>query len=399
MFRNVTCKTTPVQRSRGHTAIGGAAYRAGVNLKAKGVGPNGEDKWYRYSPKGIVVRESFILTPHGAPEFAADRAELWNRVEAMETHKNARLGRDIELGLAYELTHKEQRAAVVEFAQREFVDKGFVVDVSIHNYGRTIPAIGASEVQAQRIRDWAAAGIPFFSKQDAKGQESVHVMEMADRSGQVTGFKLYQPHAHVRATPRPCIDGEFARDKYAAREMNHSNKAMQWRYEWPRLQNTYLERAGADVRVTSTSEQEDQFPDIRFLGDGRKDKTRAVAERAHELDAPQTKRHEEVLSVREADEAFRQVHNDTIKETFTEIESSTGSSSEEGAQARLGLWWQRQSERFSQWRFDFKDAAEEWRERLAQQANRLQKRVGSAWRAGKDREIDPAQKNHSDVDR
>jgi hypothetical protein len=376
MMRNVTCKTTPVQRSRGHSAVGGAAYRAGQNIKARGQGPDGTDKWFRYSPKAIVVREAFIMTPPNAPDYASDRSELWNRVEEMETRKNSRLGRDLHLGLAYELSHDEQRALVEEFAQREFVEKGFIVDVAIHNYGRTIPAIGASEEHKQRIREWAKADLPFLSREDAQEREDVHVMEMRNRDGAVTGYKLYQPHAHLRVTPRPVVNGAFDRDKYAARDMNRHDKAMEWRYEWPKLQNTYLERAGADVRVTSTSTEEDQFPDIRFLGKGAKSETRTIEQRAEQLSDEQRSVHEEKLEAKEADELFRQMHNDSIKETFVELENPQGSQSAHGERTRVALWWHNTSARFNQWRFDFREKADEWRDRFEQHKERIRQVIG-----------------------
>jgi len=284
----------------------------------------GEDKWFRYSPKGLVVRESFILTPEDAPEYATNRSELWNRVEEIETRKNARLGRDMELGLAYELDHDQQRELVTKFAQREFVDRGFVVDVAIHNYGRTLPAMGGSEDQAQRIREWAQSDIPFLSKDDADGRSDQHVMEMTNRDGDVTGYKLYQPHAHLRVTPRVCEGGEFVNDKKASRELNRHDRAMQWRYEWPKLQNDYLETAGSDVRVTSTSAQD----------------------------------------------------NEGIKETFLELEEPAGSESEQGEQTRVALWWHNTAARFNAWRFEFREQASEWRERFEHQKTRIRQVIG-----------------------
>ena len=81
--------------------MGGAAYRAGENIKARGQGEDGADKWFRYANRSVVVREAFIMAPDDAPEFVSDRSELWNRVEEMETHKKARLGREVQLGRAY----------------------------------------------------------------------------------------------------------------------------------------------------------------------------------------------------------------------------------------------------------------------------------------------------------
>lgn len=378
MTRNVTCKTTPVSRAKGHTAIGGAAYRAGENLKAIGVGENGEDKWYRYSPKAVVVRETFILRPDGAPEFTDDRAALWNHVEAMETRANARLGRDVNLGLAYELDHDEQRDLIVEFATREFVEKGFVVDVSIHNYGRTIPSVGAPDDQAQRLRDWAAADIPFLEKDEAQGVSDVHVMIMRNRQGDATGYKLYQPHAHLRVTPRPCVDGEFAKDKYASREMNRHEKAMEWRYEWPKLQNAYLEQAGSEVRVTCTSDTEDQFPDLRFLGKNDKSQTRTIEQKRDHLSEEQREIHDAKSEAKEADEMFRQMHNESIRDTYLEMEASALEPADEGAERRVALWWHNMSRCFGQWRTDLRDVAEEWRTRFEQQKQRIARAIG--WR-------------------
>lgn len=376
MERNVRCYTTPVQRSKGHSAVGGAAYRAGVNLKARGQGEDGKDKWFRYSPKGIVVREAFIMRPEGSPDYTADRGELWNGVEEMETNKRARLGRDVELGFAYELNHDEQRALVREFAQREFVDKGFIVDVAIHNYGRTLPAIGGSEDNKQKLRDWAQDGIPFVNREDAEGRSDVHVMEMTNRDGAVTGYKLYQPHAHVRVTPRPVVEGDFATDKYAGREFNSHKTAMAWRYEWPKLQNQYLEAAGSDVRVTCTSSREDQYPELELKGNGTQRETQAVEDRAHELSDEQRDRHDDTLQVKEADEQFRRMHNEAMIDAFNELEGEGGSTTEQGEQTRLALWWHRQSERFSQWRHDFKDVAEEWRDRLGHHKHRIKQVLG-----------------------
>jgi MobA/MobL family. len=174
-MRNVTCKTSPVSRAQGHSAVGGAAYRAGENLKAEGAGKDGADKWFRYSGRQVVVREAFIMAPKDAPEFVFDRGELWNTVEAMETRSNARLGREVQLGLAWELSHDEQRALVREFAQKEFVDRGFVVDIAIHNYGRTIPSIGASEEQAERIREFAST-YPMLERSEAQGISEPHLL-------------------------------------------------------------------------------------------------------------------------------------------------------------------------------------------------------------------------------
>jgi hypothetical protein len=98
---------------------------------------------------------------------------------------------------------------------------------------------------------------------------------------------------------------------------------------------------------------------------------------------------EAATAAEEADALFRQMHNEGIKDTFTEIESEDGSASDEGERTRLALWWHRQSERFSQWRHDFREKADEWRDRLQQQEWRI-RRVFGWGTADEEREETPA---------
>lgn len=382
MLRNVTCKTTPVSRFTKSgarvSAVGGAAYRAGENLKARGLGQDGEDKWFRYSNRAVVVREAFIMAPEGAPDFAHDRGELWNRVEEMETHKKARLGREVQLGLAWELSHEDQRELIREFARKEFVERGFVVDVAIHNYGRTLPAMGATEQQQERLREWAAAGVPFLERAEAEGLAGAHVLVIRNREGDATGYKLYQPHAHLRITPRACEDGAFVNDKYASRELNKYETAMAWRYEWPQLQNEYLERAGFDVRVSSTSAEEDEFPIIPRDGTGEDKQLHAIEERREQLSEEARAKHDEAMQAQEIDREFREQHNETLRLAFTEAhhEDADSETASERQQMRLAAWWRNMSQRFNEWRFDFHEKAAEWREHFANQENRLRHLLG-----------------------
>lgn len=380
MIRNVTCKTTPVSRSSGGrtiSAVAGAAYRAGENLKGLGQGPDGSDKLFRYSGRSVVVREAFIMAPEDAPTCSDDRQDLWNAVEAMETRKNARLGREVQLGLAWELDHDRQRELVREFAQREFVDKGFIVDIAIHNYGRTLPAIGGTEEQTERIRELAAEH-PMMEREDTQGVSDPHLLILRNRDGDVTGYKLYQPHAHIRVTPRIVDNREFVSDKNASRELNKAETAMRWRYEWPKLQNAYLERAGADVRVSSTSVEEDEFPNIPRLGTSEDKQLHAIEERREALDEKAQAAHEEAKQVEAIDREFREQHNDTLRQAFTEAHEDSTDSHEalERRQVRLTVWWRNMSQRFNEWRFEFREKAAEWRQHFSNQEEKLRSLIG-----------------------
>jgi hypothetical protein len=375
--RHVTCKTLPVSRAKGHTAVGGAAYRAAENIKARGHGADGADKWFRYSARRDTVRETFILVPHDAPDYAHDRAELWNRVEEMETRKNARLGRDTQLGFAYELPKAEQRKLLIEFVEQEFVARGFVADVAIHDYGRTVPAAGGSEKQRTKLREAAAAGIPFLERDEAKASEEEHFLIVRNRQGEATGYKLYQPHAHVRITPRAIRDGEWVDDKNASRYFNKPETAKNWRYDWPKLQNGYLERVGSDVRVRATSEEEDAWPLLKRQATGDNPVTHAIGERQHELTDEQRANHEEAKAREAADREFRRMHNETLRQAFKDEHSaSTPQERSEHEARRITAWWRNMSQRYHHWRDDFREQTSEWGERFRLQKERMKLLLG-----------------------
>ena len=393
-----------ISRGKGHSAVAGAAYRAGQNLKGIGQGQDGAHKLFRYSNRASVVRETFFMTPDGdAPDYLRlddgtspnvmrqARADLWNDVDGMEKGKTARLGRELQLGFAHELTHDEQRELVKEFVRERFTDGGkavvrvgkrdvevdlnFVVDVAIHNYGRAVPAIGASDDQRDKLRRLAADGYTFVERDEAEGMEAPHIRIERTRDGDVTGYRVYQPHAHVRITPRNFVDGQWEENKFASRALNGHDVCKNWRYDWPKLQNQYLECNGSDVRVTCTSEFEDQYPDIRFLPTSQKTETHAIDQRRDALEPEEKRDHEDAQTIAEMDEEFQKAHNEAIIDAFTELESDA-EQPEEAERTRVGVWWHNMSQRFHSWRMEFKKQAEEWRERFELQKHRIKQVIG-----------------------
>ncbi|MCA9468370.1 MAG: MobA/MobL family protein, partial [Nitrospira sp.] len=82
-----------IGRSTGRSVTAAAAYRAGVDIYDSTTGLD-----HKYSRRGGII-ESEILTPEDAPDWATDRAKLWNTVEAKETRKDAQLAREVEVSL------------------------------------------------------------------------------------------------------------------------------------------------------------------------------------------------------------------------------------------------------------------------------------------------------------
>ena len=119
-----------VSRSAGRSATAAAAYRAGVEITDERTG-----EIHDYTRKGGVESAELVL-PAGAPEWAADRAALWNAAEQAETRKNSTVAREFEIALPEELSPAERARLARDFA-RELVERhGCAADVCIHAPGK-----------------------------------------------------------------------------------------------------------------------------------------------------------------------------------------------------------------------------------------------------------------------
>ncbi|HTT76560.1 MAG TPA: Ti-type conjugative transfer relaxase TraA [Candidatus Binataceae bacterium] len=181
-----------ISRSQGRSAVAAAAYRSGSELRDQRQGQT-----FDYSDKPHVVH-SEILLPDGAPEWMADRSQLWNAAELGERRKDSQVAREIEFAIPQELSQGEGIALAREFVQREFVARGMVADLNVH---------------------WEEAN----------------------------------PHAHVMLTLREVNEQGFGRK---AAEWNRVELLKGWREHWADLANQHLHRAGYDMRVDHRSYQE-----------------------------------------------------------------------------------------------------------------------------------------------
>ena len=116
-----------ISRSNGSSSVGSSAYRSGEKIENERTG-----EVHDYTRKtGIEYTE--ILTPSNAPEWASDRADLWNEVEKIEKSKNSQLAREINIALPKELSLEKQIDLTREFVKDTFVNQGMVADISIHD--------------------------------------------------------------------------------------------------------------------------------------------------------------------------------------------------------------------------------------------------------------------------
>lgn len=181
-----------IKRSAGRSSVAAAAYRAGERLVDERTG-----LVHDYSRRSRRAEmECFIEAPEGAPSWARNREELWNRVEAAERRRDSQVAREVEVALPKELSREGQRELVAGYVRESFVSRGMLADVAIH---------------------WGDPN---------------------------------NPHAHVLLTTREVGPEGFGGK---AREWNGRELLGEWREGWERHANRELERAGYLERVDHRS--------------------------------------------------------------------------------------------------------------------------------------------------
>ena len=183
-----------IGRSSGRSAVAAAAYRAGERLHDERI-----DRTHDFTNKAGVLHSEMML-PKDAQEAFADRATLWNAVEAAEKRKDAQLAREVEVALPRELSKKDNIRLAREFVKAQFVEKGMIADLNVH---------------------WDIG-------EDGKAK----------------------PHAHVMLTMR-----EVTKDGFGAkvRDWNKTALIEQWRERWADHVNRALAERDIDARIDHRS--------------------------------------------------------------------------------------------------------------------------------------------------
>ena len=119
-----------ISRSAGRSATAAAAYRAGAEITDERTG-----EIHDYTRKGGVESAALIL-PDNAPEWARDRAQLWNAAEQAEKRKNSTVAREFEIALPSELSHEQREKLAHDFARELVKRHGCAADVAIHAPGK-----------------------------------------------------------------------------------------------------------------------------------------------------------------------------------------------------------------------------------------------------------------------
>ncbi|AYH00909.1 conjugal transfer protein [Pectobacterium parmentieri] len=180
-----------VKRSEGMSSCRKAAYHARCKITDDRTGNT-----YDFSHRSDLFHHQ-ILAPVSAPSHIIESSTtLWNEVEKVERQKDGQTARYFDVAIPCKLNNEDKIKLVVEYCQKNFVDKGMIADIAFH---------------------------------DLDGQN---------------------PHAHVMLTLKPITADGFGKKE---RSWNDKKNVILWRESWAVIANRYLAAAGSSERVDHRS--------------------------------------------------------------------------------------------------------------------------------------------------
>ncbi|MBN3189496.1 MULTISPECIES: MobQ family relaxase [Pectobacterium] len=180
-----------VKRSEGMSSCRKAAYHARCRITDDRTGNT-----YDFSHRTDLFHHQ-ILAPVSAPTHIIESSTaLWNEVERVERQKDGQTARYFDVAIPCELNNDDKIKLVVEYCQKNFVDKGMIADIAFH---------------------------------DLDGNN---------------------PHAHVMLTLKPITADGFGKKE---RSWNDKKNVILWRESWAVIANRYLAAAGSSERVDHRS--------------------------------------------------------------------------------------------------------------------------------------------------
>ena len=225
-----------VTRAKGASVIAKAAYNARDKLQDEYYG-----KTHDYSKKTDLVFSKIFLPEHVPKEFS-NREYLWNEVEKIEKSKNSQLARNLLFELPRELNEQERIKLISEFIEENFTSKGMIADCNIHN-----PMASDHEEQPH------AHILLTLREIDEKGNWKPKCRKeyILDENGEKIKLK----------------SGNYKSRKVNLNDWNEPDKAKEWRENFSKKANEYLEKNGIVKRIdprTFEDQGREELPQIHL---------------------------------------------------------------------------------------------------------------------------------------
>ncbi len=184
-----------ISRGAGQSACGSAAYCAGEKIRCERL-----DISHDHSRKSGVDYSEIISPIVDGIRFDGSRSELWNLVEASEKRHDSQLARMIVVAIPVELNDRSKIALVREFVTDNFVSKGMIADINIHD------------------------------------------------------IDSHNPHAHIMLSMRDLVKSSEGKIEFGQKNRGWNDRALvkQQRENWAAVANKYLAQVG-DARIDHRS--------------------------------------------------------------------------------------------------------------------------------------------------
>ena len=210
-----------ISRGKSKSAVASAAYISCEKLTNEWDGVIHD----YHNKKGLLHSEIFL--PDNIPKEFQDRSFLWNNVELNEKASNAQLARNFIIALPKELSFEENKNLITDFIQENFVSKGMIADLAIH------------DESSERNNNVHAHIMTTLRPINEKGlwQPKSKKEYVLDETGEKIKLK----------------SGNYKTRKVELTDWNDKGNAEKWRESFASLCNRYLEKNNLEKRVDHRS--------------------------------------------------------------------------------------------------------------------------------------------------
>lgn len=221
MAENFHFSISMISRGKSKSAVASAAYISCEKLTNEWDGVTHD----YHNKKGLLHAEIFL--PENVPKEFQDRSFLWNSVELNEKASNAQLARNFIIALPKELSVEENKNLITDFIQENFVSKGMIVDLAIHDESDE----GNKNIHAHIMTTLR----PINEK--GQWQPKSKKEYILDKNGEKIKLK----------------SGNYKTRKVELTDWNDKGNAEKWRENFAALCNQYLEKNNLEKRVDHRS--------------------------------------------------------------------------------------------------------------------------------------------------
>lgn len=210
-----------ISRGKSKSAVASAAYISCEKLTNEWDGVTHD----YHNKKGLL--HSQIYLQENIPREFQDRSFLWNSVELNEKASNAQLARNFIIALPKELSFEENKNLITDFIQKNFVSKGMIADLAIHQ-----------------------------GNDEGNGNIHAHIMTTVRPLNQDGTWGAKSKKEYLLDEQGNKILGKNGKPKTRKIELtdwNNKGNAEKWRESFATLCNQYLEKNNFEKRVDHRS--------------------------------------------------------------------------------------------------------------------------------------------------